>query len=353
MLTGTFKSVIRLVSFGALLSLFAQAAVVNAQERVTRWVGGAPSSSSWGEAVNWDNAVPYTNSPSTHAVFGNSSRYLVSLGGSVRNARSLTFDGTSANNYTFDRAASRLVIHEGGITNERSGTVTFNNAIDFAPVAQRVSNQGGVVTFNGAVNATAGLTFQGSGTVVLAGTANNGISGGVNVDSGIVHLAKKGEAHALGESIVSLGGGRLLWDGSQQIAGTSQLVLSGGSAELQGNSQTFERLTIDSANQVVLDFGSDSESTLVFRDGIYVGGTLIVRNWSTAADWLMTSDPSEFLISAGNNLVFEGYGVGATAVAKGEAWQIVPNIPEPSGVQITISAVLVGIVAWRMRRRRC
>lgn len=194
-----------------------------------------------------------------------------------------------------------------------------------------------------------GFTKQESGTLRLFGSESNTFGGAAVVQDGTLILDKSEGAIALSGSDVVLEGGRIVWEGNQQVAATANLTLAGGSAELQGYDQSFAQLIVDAEGSVSIDFGVDSSSTLFFLDGTYEGGTLTVLNWSETVAWLMESNPSSFLAEIGSNLIFDGYGTGGMAIQSGEYWAIVP-VPEPGVYALLGSLLLLGIYSVRRRQ---
>lgn len=283
---------------------------------------------------------------------------LFSVGNTSQSVNQLFMDGgdvqigsggsLGVNWWLYGNAAStpRTSTVSGGTVVLRSDNTNFN-------VSSREDGSGNEVGLEissviAGQQADSGFTKQESGTMRLFGSESNTFGGAAVVQAGTLVLDKSGGAVALSGSDVVLGGGRIVWEGNQQVVSTADLTLSGGAAELQGHDQSFAQLIV-AAGDSTLDFGENSSSTLFFTDVVYEGGTLTVLNWSENVEWLVESNPTTFLSEIGNNLIFDGYGVGGMAIESGEYWAIV-MVPEPEVYTLLGSLLLLGV--WYARRCR-
>lgn len=281
-----------------------------------------------------------------------------------------------------------LAINNEG-TVRATGTAVQNGTIYFTTDAGEISNTGTVDAPNGDLNISAGTTTTGTGTLTSSGTTQidagsilisnsdalgsgstsstdsasvifeageyNNISeiyviditnsGDINIDSGITAtvdsslsgtsgITKTGlgtlALSSTGNSFtgnVTINGGTVQLGASDVIPDTNNLVMSGGTLDLNGNTETVSELTLNASSTI--DFGSGGG--LLFTDSLTLGSnTLTITGWSGtqgatgSSGQLFFSDStlSSYQLA---NIYFDGYGYGATQLVSGE---VVPILQE-------------------------
>ena len=206
-------------------------------------------------------------------------------------------------------------------------------------------------TFSGVISGTSNLIKQGSGTFELQGT--NTFTGTTTITNGMLTLDNSGgDALAATSQVILNSGGTLLFDRSDQVVNTADLVLAGGTFNTAGYSETMDNLTLTATS--VVDMGGDF-SILNFSDGTRTGGVFSVKNWSGNVKVGGGTDQIIFASSLDqaflDNVYWENLFIsGAIQLPSGE---IVP-VPEPSTVigGIFLGLVVAGDIYRRYRQRR-
>jgi autotransporter-associated beta strand protein len=282
------------------------------------------------------------------------------LGGKLLLSGDLTFTGnaTNTNTATINGAAGT----SPGIF-AVDGTRTFNigdgsAAVDLAITAPLTDNgaaAGGLIkTGNGTLKLTAANTYTGpttvrAGTLEVSGSLNGATTAPVNVLGGTLILSA-------GNVISSPASNLTLGDSVNLTHGALKLNDS-----LSGASETFGNLSVNFGSTI--DFGSLNGNSLIFAGvGAHTtGATLSITNWSGTAlqaggvsdDRLLFvgSDASAFTSLYGQSDVsFNGVG-GYTAVQVDANHFEIVAIPEPTPVALELSLGMVGLIAFRRRRR--
>lgn len=163
-------------------------------------------------------------------------------------------------------------LRNSGGDNTVSGniTLTANSTVSAATGTQL--NQ------TGAISGSGGLTITGGGTVQLGG--NNTYTGNTTVTDATLRIGSGGGNAIDGGNVILQSGGTLLLDADNRISGSTDLVLNGGTLQMNGNSLTLGSLTL-TANSTI-DFGG-GDAVLDFVNGAsgdWGGFTLTVTNWS-------------------------------------------------------------------------
>jgi len=262
-----------------------------------------------------------------------SSTVIFSAGGTYSNSMTLA-------NVSFTNSGNTL---SGTITNSGSGT--------FLSAASTTNTISGVMTGSG------GLTKDGDGALVIAGSANNTYTGATVVSDGSLVLSNSsGNAIHSSSSITVTNGGTLVLGASNQIGDSVGLILGGGTF-LVGAANVSENLgTLTLTADSTIDFGNFGATgfrqlTFDNSSGITWTGTLTITNWQGAI-WT-SSEFTEILFGVGgltstqlgqirfanqNNVTGGLLGTG----------ELVP-VPEPQ-VYVAVLALL-GFVGWRERKR--
>src|SRR5687768_7573281 len=131
------------------------------------WDGGSPTSNLLTNDDNWvDNSAPVSDLVNTDLIFAGVTR-VTPVVGATFGTRSITFNGTAG---AFVISGQRLEIGPGGIVNNDTQTMTFNNLVRFvAGPASVVNASSGGLTFAGTVTVVADvLTVTGAGATSFA-----------------------------------------------------------------------------------------------------------------------------------------------------------------------------------------
>lgn len=243
-----------------------------------------------------------------------------------------------------------------------TGTVTFNAAATFLNITNQI--EGTDMRIDAIIAGSNTLRKVSAGTLTYGGTQSNTHSGLMQVEGGVLELARTGGGTAVAGNLnvqsTATSIGTLLLGGSDQVADTSEITLQGGNFDLNGFSETVAALSIISGEAAqttsYLDFGSGSADFRLTTEATYSSGALTVLNWDGDLDgnganrWLFEFDPTGFVSSIGDNLFFDGFGSGGKVIDLGAGlWEVVV-VPEPSTV-----ALLIGIsfiFTLRIRRMR-
>jgi fibronectin-binding autotransporter adhesin len=237
--------------------------------------------------------------------------------------------------------------------NTLSGPITLNNAI-FTNVASGVTN-----TITGELTGTGGITKQGDGGLIIAGSVSNSFTGTSVVEGGTLILSNSAGGAVSGTSIQVNSGASLILAASDQIGNTTGLILNGGTfvvgTSSAGYSDDLGTLTLN-ANSVI-DLGTFTglhSLTFANSSGIAwaTNATLTISNWQG-----VTRDPGD----AGR--IFFGEG-GLTSAQLAQVYWAPQNIsggvlinangeltPIPEPRVYAAALVLLAAVGWRERKR--
>lgn len=192
-------------------------------------------------------------------------------------------------------SSAGAIDHKGANSTTVSGTVTMtgDSTID-------VSDSGGSLTLSGAISGAHNLTKTDSGTLVLSGTSANTASGDLNVSAGTVQLNKTAGTDAWAGDI-NLSGGTFQLGAANQVNDSSNLTITGGTFDANGNTDTMGTLTLNGDS--IIDFGS-GDFDLSFSDLAYTSGTVKVYNWTGTYNWEGIAGTS----GSDTRLLFSGLG---------------------------------------------
>jgi fibronectin-binding autotransporter adhesin len=178
------------------------------------WDGGG-NNNSWSTGNNWvGNTAPVVNTASNQKL---------DFTGTVRLAPAMT-NNYYVNALKFDSAAGAFNINEGGYTLNLQGTLPSiiqqsanNQAITGGTVALGASSVvdvsgSGSLTIGSAISGAGSLTKLGGGTLALSGN-NNGYSGAVSVNAGILSVSTSNNVLGTGATTVQSGGTLQITDG--------------------------------------------------------------------------------------------------------------------------------------------
>ena len=287
----------------------------------------------------------------------------------------LFFGGTSSPTITLDSDATEpgeiLLKQDVTVDNTlTSGTAQILSG-GSAALAGGIDMNGGTRTFrvnNG--SAASDLLISASlqngaiikadtGTLTLTG--NNTFTGATTINAGTLEAGAAGALGATGSVVVNAGGTLLLSGTGDRVNDAAAMTLAGGTLDAAGLSETFGALTL--TDDSIIDFGTGA-STLSFADstGLWTTGkTLNIWNWSGTP---VAGGGADQLRFASNGLnagqlaqinFFSDAGVTqlsltASFPANGfvSFGEVIP-VPEPSSVATVLG--LLGLVAWRERRK--
>ena len=191
-------------------------------------------------------------------------------------------------------------------------------------------NDGTSSTSTGSINGGAtnivNLVKSGNYTQIMGGNASSTSAGSTTVNAGILALSKTDGLDALGTGAVEVTGGTLRLDNNNQLAGSQNMILSGGTFALNGFDDSLGSISLTNSTSSILDFGSGG-STVLFSEFATGSGLLSVTTWDLlTGSFRVTSDPTAFL----SQITFNG--TGATSVNQGRYYEIraVPFYTSPT-----------------------
>ena len=238
---------------------------------------------------------------------------------------------------TLQANAANVLSNAASLTINSGGTFLANAANALATSGSVTNQAGGTLNLNGTANTLTGL-FNNAGTLAFGSGGALTLNGSNATLSGTI----------TGSGTLTIGAGQTLTLGANFNAANLNIVLAGGTFNLNGSSDTFGSLTI--TGNSILDFGNSSASILnVSGVSITAGMILSVTNWNDTVDYFYDqSNPGGQGAPPLNQIVFTGYTGGDTHWVPYDH-QITPA-PEPA----VYGAALVGfstlLIGWRRRR---
>lgn len=204
-----------------------------------------------------------------------------------------------------------------------SGTVTVSGGTLQMTVANAFKATT-VITVNTSAIMDLNGTSQVIGTLTDSGTLAFGSGGAVTLSTGTSLLS----GVLTGTGTLTIGSGASLTLGANFSDSGLNIVLAGGTLNLNGTSDTFGSLSI-TANSIV-DFANPSTSVLSVNGVTLSGGTqLSVNNWANLVDYFYSSTSPGTMGSAPiNQIVFNGFSGNVTR------WNAYNSGPGP-GIEIT------------------
>jgi autotransporter-associated beta strand protein len=251
--------------------------------------------------------------------------------------------------YTQNMSLYNVSFTNGG--NTLSGTITNNNTT-------YTVSAGATNTLSGVLTGSGGVTKEGDGGLVIAGSANNTYTGATVVNDGALVLSNSsGNAINSSSSITVNTGGTLVLGASNQIGDSVGLILNGGSFLIGGANVTENLGTLTLSASSTIDFGNFGATgfrQLIFDDSSAINwtGTLTITNWQGVAN--TSSDFTEIVFGVGGltstqlgQIYFANQGLTGGGLLSGTG-ELVP-VPEP---QVYAAALaLIAFVGWRERKR--
>lgn len=245
----------------------------------------------------------------------------------------------------------------GGTFDVTTGTTTITNS----------SSSGKIISGTGT------LTKTGTGTLALGGNTANTYTGKTLVSAGTLLLntsaggaaisSRGATGYSAAATDIQVTGGTLQLGAADQIFDTAKLALSGGTFDLNGNSEGtagtagLGNFTLSLTSTI--DFGAGDNGNILQFAGVdtHAAGVLQIINWDGTAN---TGNGSERLLFMGTDVTaftglftqsdvsFNGT-LGYNAVQFGSYYEITA-VPEPSTVALLIGAA-GSFCLWARRRR--
>lgn len=232
--------------------------------------------------------------------------------------------------------------------------VTINDPVNITMSNQGVIELGcdGTITGSSLIEFTTCAIIRGDGVLNLAIELGGGVFGTGDVASDVLVLGGLITQDSASDDFTINGSGTIQLGASDRIADAVDMVLGGGTFDLNGFSETIDNLSLSSTSTIAFKSG-DSSQDFLFDDLNLNGNTLTITGWDGVAGAAGTGatfvSTSSYSIADLANVYFDGFGFGGIQLAGGE---IVPNgaIPEPSTWFGGFS--LLSLALWHCWRRR-
>lgn len=214
--------------------------------------------------INAGALVAANNTALGTSTFGNtiaSGGALHLQGGITLNEGSFSVAGTGVSNtgalrnLTGNNALTAALTLTGNTTiASDAGTLTLSGQVNLGSTAglnALTVTGAGNTTFTGSIHDTGSITKTGTGTLTFSGSTGNTFSGGLNINSGTVIMAKTGGTYAAGGGNINVGDGVgtagsavLQYNASNQLPNYTTLltVNSDGKLALNGFAQTLDKI---------------------------------------------------------------------------------------------------------------
>ena len=304
------------------------------------------------QSVSGNNTV---NGPVTLAGNArlNSDAGTLTVAGSLNNNGSALTVGGSGNT-----AISGQISGAGSLIKDGAGTLTLSSATGntfagpttvsagiLSLTASNVLNNTSALSIAAGANVNlVGSVAQQVGALTGAGTFNFGTAGSLTLASG----AGTFSGSLLGAGTLILGAGSSFTLGADLSDAGLNLILAGGTLNLNGHTSTFGNLNV--TGNSVIDFGSSSASILSIAGLTASAGTILsVNNWTNLSDYFYSStNPGSQGSAPMNQVVFNGFSGSDTRYMYGD--EIKP-VPEPAQYGAALLLLTTASLAWRRRRR--
>ena len=258
--------------------------------------------------------------------------------------------GDSASGY-FDAAAVDT-FRDGTHMGNSTTTTGFKSS---AILGFDTTNAGGSFTYNSNItnlgtSLTNGVAKLGTGMLVFGG--NNTYTGATTVSAGTLAASATGGNQSLGgtSGITVSTGGTLLLSQSNQINNSATMGLAGGTIKFgstvsEGSSSAVGVGALTLTANSTLDFNSLA-GTITFSSFTPGAFTLAITNWTNGSSHLIFNQDESGALSS---FTLNGGTAFQTSLGGGFYEIGITAVPEPG--TIAAGLALVGLVAWRERKR--
>ena len=275
-----------------------------------------------------------------------SASYAIGGTGTLEKQGNGTLTLTGSNGYT-------------GATTITAGTLQVGAGTDAGSIANTsaITNNGslvynvgsGVRTLAAPISGTGSLT-QNSSDGSLTLTGNNSFSGTTTVNGTLELKTSSGSALGQTSGITVNSGGTLLLSQSNQINNSATMGLAGGtikfgSAVSEGSSGLVGVGALTLTANSTLDFNSLA-GTITFSSFTPGAFTLAITNWTNGSSHLIFNQDESGALSS---FTLNGGTAFQTSLGGGFYEIGITAVPEPG--TIAAGLALVGLVAWRERKR--
>lgn len=248
----------------------------------------------------------------------------------------------------------------GSLTKDGTGTLTLSGANTFTGATTITA---GTLTAGAAnvLSTTSGVTVSSGATLNLnnfgqtianlnsSGALNFGSTGGETLTLTGTNTLAGTMASAIGTLVV--GSGATLTLGANFNDANLNIILAGGTLNLNGTTDTFGSLQI--TGNSTLDFSSSANSLLTVNNVSFqnTGLTLSVTNWANAQDYFYSNNsPGPQGSTPTNQIVFTGFSGNSTKWLSSDH-EITP-VPEPSTYGAAFVGACLGLFLLRRSRSK-
>ena len=239
-------------------------------------------------------------------------------------------------------------LHLGNSANSFTGATTINAGSIIADASNAFNNAALLTVASGAALKLNSLS-ETIGALAGSGTVDFGSGGTLNLTSGSSTFS----GTLAGAGTLYIGAGATLTLGANFNNSNLNIVLAGGTLNLNGTNSTFGSITI--TGNSVLDFGSSTASVLNSSSlTVNSGISLTVNNWVNTTDYFYTQNftgavPDIRGVTPENQITFTGNSNNSTGWL-GFDHQVTPA-PEPATYGAIFTALMLGVVGLRRARR--
>lgn len=218
-------------------------------------------------------------------------------GGTAGTAGTVTVSSVLANGIIFNTPnAGSYTLSGGTITLDgTSPTLTVNSA---------------TAVINSALAGTVGMTKEGTGALTLGGSSANTLSGTTVVNAGTLTLNKTVNVDAIADDL-TIAGGTVVWNASNQIANAADILVSGGQFNFNNANETFASYTQTSGGWI--STGGSNAGTVVVTGAFSVSGgnQFVVNSGGQFSAGSMSLTGGNGLLVGGNGTVITNVNIGS------------------------------------------